>query len=263
VAGRALGTPAIGAIRNDLFNELRASGRWGKWQLSLPQHLIANSELARQRAIDRGILPGRIDFLRNVVELKPIREEDSTCQCATIRISFVGRLVPQKRPDLFLRVAAKVIRLVPERNLKFTIAGDGPMRPRLETQAKELSLSAEQLVFLGTQTDMDRVYRDTDILVMTSDNEGTPNALLEAMASSIPSIATRVGGIPAILANGRGLLADPDNEDELVAAVIRLINDHDLQRQIGRLGREYVVESHSLNALGQQLTSIYHSVLSR
>ena len=263
VAGRILGIPGIGAIRNDLLSEIRANGVLGHWQVSLPQHLIANSELARRRAIDRGISPDRIDFLPNVVDQKPTRESAYCGSCPAIRISFVGRLVPQKRPELFLRVVARVSREVPERNLKITIAGDGPMRPGLEVLAAELGLGQDQLAFLGTQSDMDSVYRETDVLVMTSQHEGTPNALLEAMAWGIPTIATSVGGVPALLAEGRGLLVEPDNEDELVSTLRRLIVDSESRKRLGQSGREYVVRSHSLAALGRQLTKIYQRVLSR
>jgi glycosyltransferase involved in cell wall biosynthesis len=263
-AARVVGICDIGAIRNDLSSEeLKDNGIAGRRQLTFPRHLIANSSLARQRAISHGISPDRIDFVRNAVDPKWLKEKPVTNGQQTMRLLFVGRLTKQKRPDDFVRVVSRVVRQLPNRSLTARIVGVGPMRPHLEALAGELGLGPEKLEFLDERADMDAIYREADLMMMTSEWEGTPNALLEAMACGVPVVATSVGGIPEILADGRGLLTEQHDEDAMAAAVMRLIADAGLRREIGQRGREYIAEVHSLDVLQTQLMGTYQKVLSR
>ena len=264
VAARAVGICDIGAIRNDLSSEeLKENGIAGRRHLTFPRHLIANSVLARQRAISYGISPDRIDFVRNAVDPKWLHGNGHTNGQQTLRILFVGRLTKQKRPDEFVRVVSRVSRQLPNKFLKARIVGVGPMRPQLEALAGELGLGPDRLEFLDERDDMDHIYREADLMVMTSEWEGTPNALLEAMACGVPVVATRVGGIPEILSTGRGFLTEPHDEDGMTAAVMRLIADPAMRRDFGQHGREYIAQVHSLDALQTQLMGTYKKVLSR
>jgi glycosyltransferase involved in cell wall biosynthesis len=262
VASRIMGIPELGAIRNDLLSELKGNGLWGRRQLQFPRHLIANSKLARDRAIALGLSADRVDFVRNAVDTTWLQPNGRFAKAKRINILFVGRLVEEKRPDLFLKVAAKAIHRCPGQSIKITIAGDGPMRAYLESLAVELLLG-EQIEFVGDKADMACVYRQADLLVVTSRYEGTPNVLLEAMASSLPVIATRVGGIPELLVNDRGILTEPDDEDGVLTAIIALVNDSNLRRELGRRGREYVTQVHSIRGLGEQLVRIYQKIVSQ
>lgn len=269
VAARVTGVHEIGAIRSNLFSELKAHPMLGNAILSWPRHLIANTEIARRTAIARGIRPDRIDFVRNAVDTGWLKEKNGHCEKNShgereaLRILFVGRLVMVKRPEVFLRVISKVIQALRAQSLKAIIAGDGSLRQHLESQAVALGLHSDQLEFLGTRSDMKAVYAGADLLLMTSEYEGAPNAILEAMACGLPVIATSVGGVPEILADGRGLLVEPGDEEGLKAAVLRLASDASLRAQLGRHGYEYVSRLHSLEALGQHLTTIYDRILSR
>jgi glycosyltransferase involved in cell wall biosynthesis len=260
-AGRITGITNIGAIRNDLISEVKSHGLLGRWQLTLPGHLIANSDLARQRAITRGISPERIDLVRNVVEMRGGTKRNGY-PSAPIRILFAGRLVAQKRPERFLRIMSSVMQRIPNQPLKAVIAGDGPMRPELESLAKSLGMGNEKLEFLGTCSDMNALYHGADLLVLTSEHEGTPNVLLEAMACGLPVVATNVGGVSEILSSDRGLIVEADNEVALTSAVLRLVGDAHLRAQLGLRGREYVERTHSLVSLHRQLTNIYQRILS-
>ena len=248
VAARVVGICDIGAIRNDLSSEeLKENGLAGYRQLTFPR-------------ISHGIPPERIDFVRNAVDPrwlneKPIREEQPLC------VLFVGRLTRQKRPDDFVRIMARVFRQQLNRPLKARMVGIGPMRRSLETLASELGLQSDRMEFLNERDEMDLVYREADLMVMTSEWEGTPNALLEAMAHGVPVVATCVGGIPEILGCGRGLLTEPRDERGIAAAVIQLIESSDLRQDLGRRGRDYVTRVHSLDALQSQLLETYQKVL--
>lgn len=254
-AGKVLNVPSIGAIRNDLTSEIAANGVFGKWQLSLPCLQIVNSTSAFERAIARGYSKERMFLVRNVVsatvDLKSRTNRSKT------RLLFVGRLVEQKRPELFVDLACHLRRFAANEELEFVVAGDGPLRLELEHRAKAIGLQNDQIKFLGEQTAMTDVYRNSDVLISTSAHEGTPNVILEAMAYGIPVVATGVGGVTDILAEGRGLLVKPGDMYGLVLASERLIGDKSLRKQLGEAGKKYVVEHHSTAGLHARLLEIY------
>lgn len=259
-AGRILGIPNIGAIRNDLFSEIAANSVFGKWQLKLPKHLIANSEMAVNRALANAILPERIDFVRNVVDLK----NGTKPKCRhphQVRVLFAGRLSKQKRPELFIDLAIRLLRDFPQGRLSFQVAGDGPLRRRLETLATNAGLSEDEFSFHGLQTDMNCVYRQNDLLVLTSEHEGTPNVVLEAMAHGIPVVATRVGGVPEIVSEECGILVDPADFGGLCSATANLIQDPDLRFRLGRNAQKYVADVHSLPRMRERLIGIYSKLI--
>ena len=261
LAGKILRTPSIGAVRSDLHSEIKLHKFLGGWQVSLPSFLIVNSELARTRAINHGIAPGNIEFLRNVIETKSVKKKNLPKSGSSINLLFVGRLDKNKRPERFVHLAAILLKKFPKVSLKFQIAGDGELRADLERLAESLSLSSEILEFLGVCSDMSSVYNRADILISTSEREGTSNVILEAMAHGLPVIATKVGGTAEILNESRGILIDPDNESELVGAAVILISDQNLRNSLGAEGRKYVIGSHSLEFLRKQLVSIYENLL--
>ncbi len=259
VSGRTLGIPNIGAIRSDLTSEVAANGVFGEWQLKLPRRLIVNSELALSRALTLGLSKERIDLVRNVVSAASTNSsEPSAVAC---RILFSGRLVQEKRPELFIELASHLRDRLPEKRLKFIIAGDGPLREGLEQLADSKGLGSTDITFLGEQADMGNVYRDSDILVLSSRHEGTPNVILEAMAHGIPVIATRVGGVPEVVADGCGILVDPHDAEDLFRAASRLILDRQLRQSIGLEAHKYVKKNHSIGYLQRKLMSIYSGLL--
>ncbi len=258
-AGRVLNIRSIGAIRSDLFREISANGIYGKWNLTAPQHLIANSELARERAIGKGISKEKIDFVRNVVESengsqKPVEKQ-------SVNILFAGRLDKNKRADWFIELAFQLRQNLPRANLTFQIAGDGPLRLPLEQLAQKRELSKSELSFLGVRQDMPDVYRAADVLVLTSEHEGTPNVILEAMAYGVPVVATKVGGVPEILTEKCGILVEPSDQNALLEATIKLILNKNLRRELGEQGELYVANNHSLDYLQKRLLGIYRNLI--
>ena len=261
VAGRILGVRSIGAIRNDLTSEIAANGMFGKWHLKLPLHLIANSQLAVDRAIAKGIVPADIDLVRNVVTEKNSDPNIRSTDTNSVRILFAGRLVPQKRPELFIEMASQLREKLPGVNLEFVIAGDGRLRAELEQLARKHSLENNGLKFVGEVSEMSELYLSSDILVLTSDHEGTPNVILEAMAYGLPVVATKVGGVPGILNDRCGILVEPKNSEELVAAVSKLTNNKELRVNMGKQGKEYVGKNHSISYLKNRLKCIYSELI--
>jgi len=177
------------------------------------------------------------------------------------RILFVGRLVPVKRADRFLRVLAKVVDALPDGKVQGVCVGSGPLQSELELLTDQLGLKQQQIQFRGEEVNLQEVYQQADVLMSTSDWEGTPNVILEAMASGLPIVATKVGGVPEILNSSCGFIVEPDREDRLASAILLLAHDLDLRSRLGHAGRAYVTKYHSLNGLQNNLMSIYQRVL--
>lgn len=261
IAARILGIRSIGAIRNDLISEITANGAFGKLQVGLPHMLIANSQLAMTRAIATGIQPESINLLRNVVS-----ERDSNFRLGrkeNLQVLFAGRLVPQKRPEVFIELASQIRKTLPKHTIKFIVAGDGPLRSSVEQMANELVFSETELIFLGEQSDMTEVYQSTDMLILTSQHEGTPNVVLEAMSHGVPVVATKVGGVPEIVPEDCGFLVDPNDFEGLFRAASTLVLDHGLRNRMGRQAQEYVRKNHSIGYLQERLKTIYSGLMKR
>jgi glycosyltransferase involved in cell wall biosynthesis len=256
-AARLLGLCGIGALRNNGLSEVLDSGPIGGWlSLRVPKMMAANSRAAIQYAVENGVRPERLYFLPNVVDteqFKPTLRRGEN----RIRLITVGRLVEQKRLDRFLSVLAR-LRKATNRDVQGTIVGAGPLKGPLEKQAETLGLVPSAVEFRAGVSEMAPVYQEADICILTSDYEGIPNVLLEAMASGLPVVATEVGGVAEIVRQGEnGFMAPAGDEQGLCAALSRLINDSQLRMQMGKSARAYVEANHSVNGLPAMLTGLY------
>ena len=161
----------------------------------------------------------------------------------------MGRLIPSKRLDRFVDLLAR-LRLESKCDVLGAIVGDGPLLGSLKAQAAALGLPPSVLSFRGSVAEVAPMYRESDVLVMTSEAEGTPNVLLEAMASALPVVSTAVGGVPEIIRDGRnGFLVGASDEPGLSAVVERLVQDPALRLAMGQQARAYVLANHSLERL--------------
>jgi glycosyltransferase involved in cell wall biosynthesis len=158
-----------------------------------------------------------------------------------------GWLIPRKRFDVFLRVAARVRRAVPA--ARFVIAGDGPERPRLAALAAEVGV-ADAVHWLGWRRDLDPVYRALDVLMFNSDWDAFGNTPIEAMSYGVPVVASVVhGGLGEALSSpDLGTLLRAHDEPALTDAVVALLRDPTAARRTGRAGRDHVARTCSLES---------------
>ena len=260
-AARILRLHDIGAIRGDAFEELESNpGLRGWLSLRLPRALAANSQTAIENALTLGVARHRLSFLPNAVDTTMFTEGQRQ-PGKPIRVLTVGSLVPVKRIDRFLRTISRVSgrTSMPVEGL---IVGDGPLRAELESQARELGLAEDKVRFCGTVPDAGAWYREADIMLLTSDREGTPNVVLEAMAFGLPIVATRVGGLPAVVFEREtGYLAGREDEAALADAVLNLVQDREKRIAFGKRGRAFVQRNHTLPQLTASLRQLYNAVL--
>lgn len=173
-------------------------------------------------------------------------------------VTLVARLVPIKRVDRFLRVAT-MLRDLP--NVTLLIVGDGELRERLQASPEAQSLG-ERLVWARFRRDMPDVYFASDVAVQTSDNEGTPVALIEAQAAGVPVVSTAVGGVASAMINGETGHITVVGDDEAMARAIRRYLDAPDQRQShGARGRRHVTAAFALTELVARLDHLYRGLL--
>jgi glycosyltransferase involved in cell wall biosynthesis len=177
----------------------------------------------------------------------------------TLVVGSVGRLSQEKGHRILLEAFKK---LQSERdNIRLVIIGDGPLRQELEQMSSDLGLS-NAVVFTGQVNDAASYYRVFDIFVLPSFTEGLPLALLEAMSTAKPVVASSVGGIPAIFSKAPiGRLVTPGNPDHLAAALSELISDHPEREKCGIQARHLAFSEYSLRSQAEKYTSAYKQVM--
>ncbi len=174
-------------------------------------------------------------------------------------IGIVGRLVPVKNHSMFLQAARELRGM--GRNVKFAVIGDGELREQLEAEARALGLNGE-VYFTGWQRDLPGVYADLDLLVNTSLNEGTPVAVIEAMAAGVPVVATSVGGVPDIVTHGRtGTLVPSGDGAALARALAERLDCPEETRSMAQAAGADVVQRFSVEQLTASLDALYQELL--
>ncbi|MGH7992518.1 MAG: glycosyltransferase family 4 protein, partial [Limisphaerales bacterium] len=199
-------------------------------------------------------------FLPNVVDTDWFQPAGGVSE-EPFTLIAVGRLVKEKRLDRFISIVHR-LRTDYRLNIRGLIVGPG--RPNesfaqeLEHQARRLGLFPEFIQFRGGVPDTRPVYPEAAVCVLTSDYEGTPNVLLEAMASGLPVVASKVGGVPEIVRHGQtGFLHEPDDLKSFAATLAELAKNPELRTEMGRRARNFVEENHSLHRLPVCLEGLY------
>jgi glycosyltransferase involved in cell wall biosynthesis len=190
-----------------------------------------------------------------------------------ILVGFVGRLTEIKDVSLYLQVAALVQKKYPAPELpriRFVVAGDGHLRRKLELEAAALNLG-DSVIFLGNRPDPDSVYAGLDIVALTSQNEGTPLSLIEAMAARRPVISTMVGGVRDLLGPGleqkdgfwvcaRGIAVDSRSPEDYTKGLIYLAKNEKLRGRFALEAREFVAAEYSKERLIDDIKQLYRKL---
>jgi glycosyltransferase involved in cell wall biosynthesis len=172
-------------------------------------------------------------------------------------VTIVGRLAPVKNHALFLQAARRVVDDLPA--ARFAIVGDGELRAELEAQVDALGLR-EAVFFTGWQKAVAPVLADSDVLVISSVNEGTPFTVIEAMAAGCPVVSTAVGGVPDFLNHGElGALVPSGDADALAAAIVRTLR----QPPDAEALRATIVARYGIGRLAADLDALYRALLAQ
>jgi glycosyltransferase involved in cell wall biosynthesis len=175
-------------------------------------------------------------------------------------IIFVGRLEKQKGIDVLLK-AIQILKEKYHRSLRVAIVGDGSLVNDLKELALQYGIN-EYIDFLGVRKDVLELMRESSIFVLSSRWEGFGLVLLEAMSIRVPVVATKVGGIPEVIEDGKdGILVEPENPDELAKAINLLLSNPDLRNNISESAFRKVKEQYSIENYAKNLLSFYREVV--
>jgi glycosyltransferase involved in cell wall biosynthesis len=259
VVGRLAGVPAVAtSIRNERFGP-----RWRERLEALTQRLsdvtVVNSESVAASLLARGVIPpDRCRVIPNAVDLARFAPRDPATRDATRRRLgvpphgflwlTVGRLYPQK-DHASLLAALRIVR-GRFRGVRLAVAGDGPLAACLRQQVRQAALT-DTVHWLGARTDVADLLAASDAFVLPSRWEGSPNAVLEALAAGVPVAATDVGGVRELVQDGAsGYLAPPGDAAALAAAMERLMALRpEARERLGRHGRESVRQRHEVSTV--------------
>ncbi|HVR30119.1 MAG TPA: glycosyltransferase family 4 protein [Thermoanaerobaculia bacterium] len=210
-----------------------------------------------QRRIPRAVDPQELQSRRAAAEVRAALDTPA----AAPLLLFAGSLTMEKRVDRLLRLVAALRPDHPE--LRLWIAGEGPLRSRLEATARELGV-APAIRFLGPRDDLPDLLAAADLLVLASDSEGMPGVVLEAGAAGRPVVATAVGGVAeCVLPEETALLVPPHDEAGLATAVTALLADPNRRRVMGGRAAAWVAERFSIDTIAGEYEEFYHQVLAR
>ena len=243
--------------------------------------LLAGEQLTAKYAVDKVIavssevtqylstyLPAdRFEVVRNGISMGNVRCRLSSAE-AKSRLGFhpnslvvgtAARLVSVKRLDLFLGVAERLSRSLPE--VRFVIAGQGSEENRIRNLITQYHLE-DRVSMLGHRDDIHEVLGAMDLLLMTSDREGIPMVVLEAMALGVPIVSRDAGGIKEVLDHGTtGILVNSADIEKLAESCLMLLRDPAMRSRMAQNAQAAVLEKYSADANAAQILRLYRSLV--
>ncbi len=238
----------------------RIAFRWGVMPVAIAREVAATIRqvygVPERALIPNGICVSRFQAGRASGEQWRRREsftsDEILCLC-------VGRLAPQKDHATLLEAFAAGPAKNPRARL--LLAGEGPLRNDIERRIEALGLGGSVRI-LGRRTDIPDMLAAMDLFVIASRWEGNPLAVMEAMSAGVPVIATAVGGVPELVADGAtGLLVPPGDPAMLASAICRLLDDAESRASMGRLGMRKAAQDFDVRVMARAYERLYERLL--
>jgi glycosyltransferase involved in cell wall biosynthesis len=250
-------------LKMRLYNQLN------RWSLPSARRVVTVCGPFARILEREGVAAGRLRVLHNTVVRKPappagaveaLRERYKIPPQAAVVLA-VGRFSREKAHIDLIRAFERLRQIDPASPAVLVFAGDGPERPHAEAAAKQAGL-ASCVVFAGHQSDVAPWYALARVVALPSHSEGSPNVLLEAMAAGVPVVSTEVGGVPEIATHEvNALLVAPRDAEAMARAILRLLADADLAKQLAANAAARVAERYTPESYRRALTRIYRDVL--
>jgi glycosyltransferase involved in cell wall biosynthesis len=262
LTGAALaGVPArIGSRREVLTGDksrLQRAGQHAAYRLA--HAVVANSSAAVAQLEREGVPSRKIRLIPNGVDADrfALRAPDGPLR----RIAMVANLRAEKGHDVLIDAAPAILAAHPD--AEFLLAGDGPQADALATRARQRGV-ADRIVFLGACGNVPDVLAGSDLFVLPSRSEALPNAVIEAMAAGLPVVASEVGGIPELIANGvTGLMVRPGDAGALATAIVHLLDHPEQAAALGQAARDHVTREFGFGRLVARVEHLYLSTIER
>ena len=212
--------------------------------------LLAVGDKVRQDLLVTGIgNPKKFDLMPPGLEIgqlpnKSESQESYGLSSPTLKCAFIGRVTQIKRPDRFLDVVSEI----KKRGviIEFFMAGDGEL---LKSCRERIASEELPVKILGWQSDIEKILATADVVLLTSDNEGTPLSLIQAGMAGLPVVTTRVGAVPEVVLDGiTGIITSLDIQ-EIADALEKLANSSDLRGQMGAAAKEFTLANFGVKRL--------------
>lgn len=231
---------------------------------SIVDHYICVSDKLKDVLIQRKYNKKKLSVILNGVFVPEKRSIKNTRKAirkefefddSDIVVCIIGRLVPLKNHDLFIKAASRLSST--NACFKFMIVGDGPLFDSLNKMSKDRGLE-NKVIFTGWRNDINSILSGVDIYVICSTIEGLNISILEAMASGKPVIGTKVKGIYDIIEDAEtGLLVNPDDVDSITCAIKKLADNAELRLNLGLKGRQLIKLNYSINKMVNDTYQVY------
>jgi glycosyltransferase involved in cell wall biosynthesis len=244
--GRILGNfarvPVIVSSWRDLYPK-----QYESWMWRLSTRIITNAAALKELHTQRyHVDPQRVSVIPSGVD-HVFFEPDHYGKAAHPTVLYIGRLAREKDPLTLVEAFRLTLKRIPEARLQ--ILGNGRLKNKLQSLVKRYNLESHISINPGVK-DIRPFLRQSWVFAMTSEREAFPNAMLEAMSSELPVVATRVGGIPEMVDDGEtGILVDPHNPEAVADALTRLLTDKNLREYMGQRGREKILAMYSIDRM--------------
>ena len=224
--------------------------------------VIAVSEKIKRKVIESGVSAKKVTIIQNGISLnrfdtcqtgKDIKRELGITDGCTV-IGAVGRLSSEKGHRILLMAAKAIFEQFP--GTIFIIVGDGPLKKELQRE-----FNSSSIIFTGIRNDIPDLYRCMDFLVLPSLTEGFPMVILEAMASKLPVVATRVGEVPSLINRENGILVEPGDVEGINQALLYLLRNRAIAKGMGQKGYQWVKDHFSSEKMARDYMGIYKDVM--
>jgi L-malate glycosyltransferase len=241
-----------------------------RWFLKATDRVTAVGRFVKQALIDNeGLAESRIEVVYNGIDPDAFPPTDDASRTRARRligvdgdapvVMQVARFHPVKDHALSVRAFARVVQAFPAARL--CLVGDGEERPAIEALSAELGVH-NHVLFMGARDDVDRLLPGVDVFILSSLSEGVSVTLLEAMATSLPIVATDVGGNPEVVDHGQtGLLSPRGDADALAENLTALLGDPGRRQSFGRAGRARLLDMFTQDRMHRQFAELYGRML--
>jgi glycosyltransferase involved in cell wall biosynthesis len=231
-------------------------------------NIIVVSECDRSRGLEYAIAkPSVFEVIPYGIEKRLFEKRDESVrgefgfESGDLVVGSIACLKHQKSPEDFVKLAATVRKMFPR--VKFLLIGDGSLRPGIEKLVSKNGLDG-QLVLAGWRSDIPRIMSAIDVFVLTSLWEGLPISVLEAMAASLPVVATDTGGIKEVISSGdNGFLVRTRDINLMTDYVVDLLRDEGLRRRIGSRGSASIEGRLGVEEMTRKTQGLYSAIISR
>jgi len=225
----------------------------------ITKHVSMSREISELLIKNDWTVKDKILFLPNAVDVPSISRINKLNKNIVPVIGSVSNFRPQKDHETLIR-AFKIL-FDWGINSELWLVGDGPTRPFIERLTRELGIDSK-VRFIGTVLNPSEMYSQFDVFALSSNYEGHPLVVLEAMSYGLPIVATKISSIPETVIDGvNGLLVKPKDPEDLALALKKLLTDQSLSKRLGEAGRNTIEEQPSLEDWAERIVELYEHIV--